>query len=55
MAETGVLLKIVSDIEVALLGRWLVNFLTSQKFRQYWWPPFVASDVEVLQVVVAVQ
>ena len=53
MAETDVLLKTVSDIEVALLGRWLVNFLMSQKVRQYWWPPVVASDVEVLQVVVA--
>ena len=55
MAETGVQLKTVSDIEVALLGRWLVNFLMSQKIRQYWWPPVVASDVEVLQVIVAVQ
>ena len=54
MAETGVLLKTVSDIEVALLGL-AVNFLMSQKIHQYWWPPVVASDVEVLQVVVAVQ
>ena len=57
MAETRVLLKTVSEFEVALLGGpnqwlvngWLVNFLLSQKIRQYWWPPVVASYVEVLQ------
>ena len=53
MAETGVPLKTVSEIEVApnqwLVNGWLVNFLLSQKIRQYWWPPVVASYVEVLQ------
>ena len=52
--------EVCSNKRVVLLlpSPWLVmacQVLLSQRIRHYWWPPVVASYVEVLQVVVAVQ